>query len=76
MAFLYDTAMQISPDKQCTEAGLYAEAVLRTLASSPSVGQQLAGEMWKEENLNWTMFLPSADIDTLIEKHVSITRLK
>ena len=64
--FLFDTAMHISPDKQCIEAGQYAEAVLRNFASP-----QLAGEMWKEANLNWNMFLPSADIDPFIQKHVS-----
>lgn len=69
MTFLFDTAMQISPDKQCTEAGQYAEAVLRTLASNESIGQRGAGEMWKEGNLNWNMFLPSADVDAFIEKY-------
>jgi hypothetical protein len=59
--------MQISPDKQCTEAGQYATAVLSTLAEHK--GKQFAGEMWKEAHLSWDKFLPSADIDTFIEKH-------
>ena len=71
MKFLYETAMHISPaGKQCIEAGQYAEAVVKTLLTSKD--QQFVGEMWKEANLNWKMFLPSSDIDTFIHKHVSI----
>ena len=61
--------MEISPKKQCKEAGQYVVAVLRRL--SLSRGEQHVGEMWREANLNWEMFLPSSDIETFISQNVS-----
>ena len=69
MKCLIDTAREIYPDGQCKEKGQYVEAVLRNL--SLTRGKQHVGEMWREANLDWAMFLQHSDIDTFIKQNVS-----
>lgn len=49
--------------------GLYAAAVLHALAVNE--GHKFVGGMWRKAGLQWSQFVPEADVENFITTHVS-----